>query len=116
MAIKKSSFRRLVASGAVTHKAINLMDFKGRRIKSGISAAEWGKRRQYKGVFTLGDEAWVRKGKPRLPIRPVWGPSVTQVWERIDLTDKLNRIVNEKFPQHFATDLSARLRRFGRKR
>lgn len=113
--IKKARFVRQIATVLVTHKPIGLIEFKARQTRKGISASEWGKRRTYAHAFIAKGKAMVRRTSERFPLKTMWGPSVVQVWERIDLGARLDVIVRTKFPQHFATDLKGRLAKLSRR-
>ena len=74
----KAVRHKLVASIGSTDRPINLIRFKARQTKKGVSASAWGKRRVYKGTFigNKGRTVFKREEEGRLPIRGVWGPAI----------------------------------------
>ncbi len=67
--------------------ALNLIHFKARQTKKGVSAAPWGRRSMYRGAFIArigGTQLVMIRRKVggrrvhRLPIRPMLGPGIAQ--------------------------------------
>lgn len=112
---KKSTWRTLVARMTATHEPVNLAEFKSRQVRSGVSAAAYGKRKIYKGAFLNNGKAYAREGKERLPIKALWGPSITQAWADLDIDDTVRQTLAQRFPGHFRTALQSRLRGYGRR-
>lgn len=85
------------------------------RGKGGVTAVAWGRRHLYPSTFLIqgGKTAMVRVGKARLPIRPVWGPRITQEYKRNDVDDQLKTLVSRQFAPTMKHELEFALGRFG---
>lgn len=70
-----------------TGEPLSLKHFGARQVKSGVSAAPWGKRRIFEKAFNtggafpgrkpvFGGHVFVRAGSKRFPIRKLYGPGV----------------------------------------
>ena len=98
----------LVAELQVSGRPLNLLRFGARQTKRGVSAKAWGKRRVYPGTFlgNRGRTVFKRVGGKRLPIKPVWGPSIPREFIRNQLDRTIGRVVRERFPVHFRQNMA----------
>ena len=60
----------------VSGRHMTLKEFAPRQLKAGISARPWGMRRVFPYSFLINDIPFIREGADRLPIRPLYGPSL----------------------------------------
>ena len=103
----KATRHSLKASTVARGRPLNLIRFKARQTKKGVSASAWGKRKVYKGTFigNQGRTVFKRVGKQRTPIKAVWGPSIPKTM----LADYIVRAMQEKagsqWQKNFARDL-----------
>lgn len=110
--IRKSNFNTLSATIKASGSHPNLIRFNAKQTKKGVSAAPWKKRRVFPGSFigNQGRTVFKRVGKSRLPIKPLFGPSIPREFIR-DKTIKLfnttgiNRF-REVFPRELKFQLS----------
>lgn len=79
--LSRATPRNLEADVIARGKAQPLMAFGARQTKKGVTAKAWGKRKSYAGSFIATMRSghkgvFTRKGKARLPVKELWGPSV----------------------------------------
>jgi hypothetical protein len=82
--LRRSTPATLTATVRATGFAIRLIEFKARQTRRGVTANAWGQRKLYPKSFiaTMRSghrQVFVRKGRARLPIKALWGPSVPGV-------------------------------------
>lgn len=98
----------------VSHKAIGLIKYGAvKQTKAGVSATiSKGKRQKFKSGFitTVGKGmhmgVFKRVGKPRLPIKELYGPSAMQLMS----SDEVEKFINKIFQDKFETELIAALK------
>ena len=94
-------------------RPLNLINFKAKQMKQGVKASAWGKRKLYKKTFIAnkGRTVFVREGRSRLPIKPVFVESIPKAFmnERIMPVVKLK--VREQWPKNFKRHFNFYLRR-----
>lgn len=112
--------RKVGKTGAATHlsksKRIPLRDFKARQTKKGVSykISKTGGRRMIAGAFQgprPGQHQWsgrvfIRKGKKRLPIQQLFGPSPWGVFVK----KKKDRATKQKLHAELRKQIAERLR------
>ena len=103
----KARSNKLVAEVGARGGARNLVHFAARATRAGISAAAWGRRKIYRGTFLAnqGRTVFKRTGKARLPIEPVWGPSISRTWLNAKLTAVYKRVARRRFSEVFPREL-----------
>jgi hypothetical protein len=84
IAVHRAGPAHLIASIEGFAHAPNLIRYGARQTKQGVSANAWNKRKIYKHTFIAnqGRTVFARVGKARLPIKPIYGPSVRKEFER----------------------------------
>ena len=100
----KSSPRTLRATVEVMEtRAPNLIRFKATQNKKGVAASAWGKRKTYRGAFigNSGRTVFARTSKTRLPIKPLYGPSVSNEMKRPYAQAIARKTIKERFPINF---------------
>lgn len=104
----KAIRHKLTASTIARGRPINLIRFKARQTKKGVSASAWGKRKVYKGTFIAnkGRTVFKRKGKARAPIRGVWGPSIPKTMLEDYIVKAMQETANTQWQKNFARDLN----------
>lgn len=109
--IRKSNFQTLSARIRATGSFTNLIRFGARQTKKGVSAAPWKKRRVFKGAFIAnkGRTVFVRKGKSRLPIQPVFGPSLPREFLKKKIITLFNAVGLRRFRELFPKELKFRM-------
>lgn len=81
--IVPATINKLSARLTSSYQPLNLINFRARQTKKGVTASAWGKRKLYKSAFIqtmpkAGKKLVMkRKGKPRLPLQQLYGPSVS---------------------------------------
>jgi hypothetical protein len=83
-ALRRSTPATLTATVIGAGASMRLIEFQARQTKRGVTARAWGTRKLYPRSFiaTMRSglrQVFVRKGKKRLPIKQLWGPSVPGV-------------------------------------
>lgn len=103
----KAERHNLKASIIAKGKRLNLKRFQARRTKSGISAVAWGKRKVYKGSFigNNGRTVFARKSGSRLPIKPLWGPSIKIEMMQAAVIKAMTLKAGELWTQNFNRDM-----------
>ena len=97
----------LTAYVSVRKLRFNLIEYKGtRQTKRGVTSSSWGKRKLYKSTFMATMKngkrlVMVRKSKKRLPIRGVWGASITQTFADQITSREMDRVVRSNFRKRF---------------
>lgn len=101
----KASLNDPVASIGFSGRALNLIRFNARQVKKGVSAKAWGKTRTYKGAFIAnsGRTVFTRTTKKRLPIKPLYGPSIPKTFVEGTADKALADKVRDRFPILFKT-------------
>lgn len=114
--IWKASTNRLEARIRIVGRSLNLIEFKARQLKRGVSAAPWGRRRVFPHAFITtirGNKVvMVRRKRPssggrhgRLPIRPVRGPGIAKTATEVDLTARRRELVQRLLPERLEREL-----------
>ncbi len=103
MKLFRSNFRTLTATVQGFGRALNLARFRARQTKRGVVAFAWGVRRLYRGAFFANENRTVfrRKGRSRLPIRSMYGPSIPREMAREAVSTALRKVVKVRFPINF---------------
>ncbi len=97
----------LTATTIAKDKPLNLIRFKSRQTKRGVSASAWGRRKVYKGTFigNQGRTVFRRTSKLRLPIKPVWGPSIPAVMLQDAIVKAMAEHARNQWQKNFARDM-----------
>ncbi len=103
----KASKRNLSAVTTASGRPLNLIRFKSRQTKRGVSASAWGKRKVYKGAFigNQGRTVFKRTGQQRLPIKPVWGPSIPKTMVQDIIVNAMSDHAHNQWQKNFARDM-----------
>jgi len=103
----KATRQRLGAATVARGRPLNLARFKARQTKRGVSASAWGKRKVYKGAFIAnqGRTVFKRTSKQRLPIRPVWGPSIPKTMLKAAIIKAMQQHARNQWQKNFARDM-----------
>lgn len=116
--LRKASFRRLVAVILIMGGRIPLKRFAARQTKKGATyrIQKTGGRKTVAGAFiveTMGGHVFRRKGKTRMPIAKLFGPSVPQVVEDVaELAENtLNRRIGNNLEKEITTQTTLVLQR-----
>lgn len=113
MFLKRSRPATLTAVIDASGKFSNLIRFKARQTRRGVSAAPWRRRKVFGSAFigNKGRTVFVRTTKSRLPVRPLFGPAIPREF----LRDKMLKIYQEvgakRFREIFPRELKFRLSR-----
>lgn len=60
-----------------SRRAIRIADFPGvRQVATGVRVNVWGKSQILRGAFVTSRGVYRRRGRARLPIRQLWGPTI----------------------------------------
>jgi len=115
--MRKSNFQTLTARIRATGGFTNLIRFGARLTKRGVSAAPWKKRRIFKGAFIAnkGRTVFRRKGRGRLPIEPVYGPSLPREFLRDKIIRLFNTVGLRRFREVFFRELKFRIGKGGKR-
>ena len=112
----KSSIQSLRATVEASGKALNLIRFKAKQTRRGVTAKAWGKRKLYPGTFIANQGRTVFKRSSvgghrvkRLPIEPVHGPSVPREFIRARVQRAMQQVVSTKFPKIFRDQIKYKL-------
>lgn len=121
MSRKKASWRNLLSAVIATGRAVNLIRFvtpakrhsRAFLKRDGVIAKAWGKKKLYKGTFigNRGRTVFARKGKERLPIKAIHGPSIPREMARPVIDRLLKKTIRKKFPINFERDMKFYLSR-----
>lgn len=103
----RATWDKLTAVVISSGRAANLIRFGARQTRAGVSANAWGKRKVYPHTFIAnqGRTVFVRRGAARLPIRPVFGPSIPREMAREKVAALLKRTAAERWPINFKSEL-----------
>lgn len=102
---------RVIASG----RPRNLIHFQARQTRKGVTAKAWGTRKLYKGSFIITSPqgqklVMKRRGKDRLPIEPLWGPSVPDTMVNEEIRAALQQVIVERLPKNLRRQYERRQR------
>lgn len=103
----KAMRHKLVAGTVARGRPLNLIRFKARQTRRGVSATAWGKRKVYKGAFIAnqGRTVFKRTSKARTPIKAMWGPSIPKTMLQDYVIKAMNQTANRQWRKNFARDL-----------
>lgn len=115
--IRKGRPGELEALVEFNGRALNLIRFNAKQFKKGVRAKPWGKSRMHKGTFIAnkGRTVFTRHGEaPRLPIYPVFGPSVPREAAKDHVVTEVDAVMREDLPkllQHEVERFKAKIKR-----
>jgi len=107
MVLIKSKPSNLIAAVIVKKLRFNLIKYNGtRQTKRGVASSSWGKRKTYDGTFiaTMKNGRRMvmrRKSDKRLPIKGVWGASITKTFVDQEVKNEMDRAVRAGFKKRF---------------
>lgn len=112
LAIKKATKDNLVSSLVVTGKPIPLKDYQASQTKRGVTAkVSPGKRKlvSHRGnrafiVDKIGGHVFAREGKPRLPIKKLFGPSLPATFLQQQVKQAWTAAANDALPKRMAEE------------
>ena len=111
---------RLRLTGEITPQRFvpNLRRFNARETATGVRANAWRKKRVYRGTFIGNQDRTVFKriGKTRLPIRPVYGPSLRSTFASKRVERRQQVITRRRFPLEFSRTMDREIARAIRRR
>lgn len=118
MGTKLATRTDLEASVTVTGKRIPLLKFRARQTRAGVSYRLSGGRGQAPGAFIAtmrsGHQGvFRRRGRARLPIDELHGPSLPHVFSQGVITAALRRLAKAVMPKNLAHEISFLLRKRG---
>ena len=90
----------------VPGRFMTLKEFAPREVKRGISARPWGRRRTFPHAFMIQDIPFIREGEARLPVRPLFGPSLGVEVGRGNALEAARQRFREVVPQRLVHELS----------
>ncbi len=112
MIMIRSKPNNLIASIMVKRMRFNLIEYKGtRQTKRGVTSKSWGQPKLYDGTFiaTMKNGKRLvmrRKSGKRLPIKGVWGASITKAFLSDEVDMAMDIVVagnfKKRFKQHVA--------------
>jgi len=107
LGMKKATWTQIEGKVIAERHSPNLIRFAAVQTKGGVKAKPYQKRRLYKHTFIAnkGRTVFVRKGRSRLPIRPIYGPSIRAEFTR----DQIRRIYATKAAQRWPIEMRAAL-------
>ena len=112
----KASLQNIIYKIRIKHKAKALSKFRARQNKKGVAASiKKGKRKTYLGTFMATMRSghigvYKRKGKQRLPIKELYGPSTMELFSSEESKKVLEKSFFEAFKKRF---LEEKRRYFG---
>lgn len=95
-------------------KPLNLIRFRARQTKKGVSAAPWGKRQLFRGAFISalpGNPVMHRKRRGgtrphRLPITALWGPGIAPTANDPQLVREREALVRRVLPERLEREIA----------
>jgi len=113
--IRGANRNRLEAIITALKAAPNLSNFQARQTKRGVSAKAWNKRKVYPRTFIAnnGRTVFKRVGKARLPIEPVYGPSVPRTFMQRRAQQAMEATIESRFRFNFDAAVQGLLIRRG---
>lgn len=91
-------------------KFISLRAFGARETTKGVSARPWGKRRTFRGTFTidsLGGQVFKRTSEGRL--KKLWGPAIPVEFVRDEVPKIVEDTIAERFPARLMHEIARTL-------
>lgn len=126
--VKRSSFKTLSAVVIPSKKPINLIEYVAKRkavpgafrLKrgrlnrgGGVVAKAWGEKKTYKGTFIISQSGKARvvrrKGAARLPLKPVYGPSIKSEFLEKQLRKAMAAKASSTYLKNYEHELNHRL-------
>lgn len=108
--VQHASPGNLYAKIRIAGEHVSLSHFDPHQTKAGVSARPWNKPRVFPHTFLARGEVFVRKGKARLPIKKLSGPSLAVEFERNDLINLVQEVVDETMDKRLRHELAQSLR------
>ena len=113
--IRGATGNNLTATITAMPGAPNLARYTARQTKQGVTAKAWKQRKLYRGAFigNKGRTVFTRVGEARLPIKPLYGPSVRRTFMQDVAQQAMREAIEREFPKHFQSALAGILARRG---
>lgn len=98
-------------------RPFNLIRFKARQLKKGVSANPWGTRRLFKSTFMVnakrGSDAQfvAQRKKGSNKIRALFGPGIAKEMSRDAITNARTDVVRDVLPKRLRAELDFRVKR-----
>jgi hypothetical protein len=106
---KKKATNDFLSSIFVRGKAKNVYSFAGRATKRGVRAKPWNNGKEFKGAFVLhGRAAMVRTSKNSKPLKPLFGPSLRNEFNKNVLTNDFKSHSKRRFKDLFYKEMEFR--------
>lgn len=115
-AVKKAMYTRRATYNRTSYVIgsrggyIPLKEFQARQTSDGVAATVWGKRRVFPHSFiipSLGGNVFIRMGKDRKPIRPMWGPALPNELIKDETAKMFLATVAAELPARVAHEVGA---------
>jgi hypothetical protein len=108
--LRRARRGRLVASLVVTGRPIPLIEFSASQNRRGVSVKVKSTRKTIRGAFISTMKSghkgvFARRGKKRLPIDELYSISLPAVYGSKVVARSMDRVVANRFPDHFAREL-----------
>ncbi len=111
--VHRATWTRLSAMIRVPPFAPNLMRYNAHQTKKGVKASPMGKSRLFPGTFiaNAGRTVFVRTSKQRLPIKPVYGPSLPREFLRRHVQQAMDKVAAETWQSRLTHEVNRRVRK-----
>lgn len=105
--VRRATWSRMTASITAPGYAPNLIRYKAVQTKKGVKASPMKKRHEFKGAFIAnrGRTVFVRRGKERLPVKAVYGPSLKREFTRQVIKKAMDRRGEKEWSKEFDNQL-----------
>lgn len=119
LAIKSANPNRLVATLSVTGRPIPLKEYKASQTKRGVTVkVSPGKRKlvEHRGnraflIAKIGGHVFAREGKPRLPVKKLFGPSLPATFLNDEVRRAWTTTAQEALPKRLIEEIRFELNR-----
>jgi len=89
---------------------LTLARFEPQEVRGGISARPWGFRRTFPHAFLIRNIPFIRETAERLPVRPLFGPSLAREFERGQLEEVARTAAAEAWHKNIKHEVDFALR------
>jgi hypothetical protein len=108
--VDKAFAGKLTYTATIPGRWLTLVHFEPREVRGGISARPWGFRRTFPHAFLIRNIPFIRETAERLPVRPLFGPSLAREFERGDVERMAREAAAEAWQKNIKHEVDFALR------
>jgi Prophage minor tail protein Z (GPZ) len=108
--VTKAYAGKLSYRATIPGRWLTLAHFEPTQTRRGVSARPWGFRRTFPHAFLVRSVPFIRETRERLPVRPLFGPSLAREFERGDVERMAREAAAEAWQKNIKHEVDFALR------